>query len=136
MATTTNRPYGAGRARHDKLRLLLRREEAMLRSRRQILRDGLPNLMSGVMDVEEQSLDGEGRRVGFSVLQLTSRTVQGIEAALQRLETGVFGTCFDCRGRISSARLRALPFAAMCLACQQRQDTHDVATAASASRRN
>jgi RNA polymerase-binding transcription factor len=130
MATTTNRPYGTGRARHDRLRLLLRREEATLRNRRRILRDGLPSLMSGVMDVEEQSLDDEGRRVGFSVLELTSRNVQGIEAALQRLEAGVFGTCFDCRGRISSARLRALPFAALCLACQQRQDAHGVAPTA------
>ncbi len=108
----------------------------MLRNRRQILRDGLPNSMSGVMDIEEQSLDGEGRRVGFSVLELTSRTVQGIEAALQRLEAGVFGTCFDCRGPISVARLRALPFAAMCLSCQQRQDTHGVAPTASGSRGN
>ena len=108
----------------------------MLRNRRQILRDGLPASMSGVMDDEEHSLDAEGRGVGFSVLELTSRTVQGIEAALQRLEAGVFGTCFDCRGRISSARLRALPFAALCLACQQRQDTHGVTKTASASRGN
>ena len=38
------------------------------------------------MDDEEHSLGAEGRGVGFSVLELTSRTVQGIEAALQRLE--------------------------------------------------
>ena len=108
----------------------------MLRNRRQILRDGLPTWMSGVMDDEEQSLGAEGRGVSFSVLELTSRTVQGIEAALQRLEAGVFGTCFDCRGRISSARLRALPFAALCFACQQRQDTHGMAWTARGSRGN
>lgn len=108
----------------------------MLRHRRQILRDGRPTWMSGVMDDEEHSLDAEGRGVGFSVLELTSRTVQGIEAALQRLEAGVFGTCFDCRGRISRARLRALPFAAACLACQQGQDTHGVASTARGSRGN
>jgi Prokaryotic dksA/traR C4-type zinc finger len=116
MATTTNRPYGAGGVQRDRLRLLLRQQEAMLRHRRQILRDGRPAWMSGVMDEEEHSLDAEGRGVGFSVLELTSRTVQGIEAALQRL--------------------RALPFAALCFACQQGQDTHGVAPTARGSRGN
>ena len=123
MATTTNRPRGAGRARYDGLQQLLSQQEAVLRSRRQILRDGLPTWMSGVMDVEEHSLDAEEQGIGFSVLELTSRTVQGIEAALQRLEAGEFGTCFDCRRQISDLRLRAVPFAALCLDCQERQDT-------------
>jgi DnaK suppressor protein len=71
------------------------------------------------MDLEEHSLDVEERGVGFSVLELTSRTVQGIETALRRLEAGELGTCSDCRCRISGTRLRALPFAALCLACQE-----------------
>jgi DnaK suppressor protein len=75
-----------------------------------------------VLDFEEHSLDAEEQGVGFSVLELTSRTVRGIETALQRLEAGKFGTCSDCRCRISDARLRALPFAALCLACQERHD--------------
>ncbi len=74
------------------------------------------------MDFEEHSLDAEEQGVGFSVLELTSRTVQGIETALQRLEAGEFGTCSDCRCGIGDARLRALPFAALCLACQERHD--------------
>ena len=136
MASTTHRLRGAGRARHDGLRRLLGQQEGVLRNRRQILREGQPDWTSGVIDAEEHSLDAEGRGVGFSVLELTSRTVQGIEAALERLEAGAYGTCFDCRGQIAGARLRALPFAALCLACQQRQDTHGVASTVSASREN
>lgn len=136
MGTTTHRPRSAGRARYDGLQLLLGQQEAMLRRRRQILRDGLPTWMSGVMDVEEHSLDAEGQGICFSVLELTSRTVQGIEAALQRLEAGEFGTCFDCRRQISGLRLRAVPFAALCLACQQRQDTPAVASTQRGSRGN
>jgi DnaK suppressor protein len=123
MATTTNRPRGAGRARYDGLQQLLSQQDAVLRTRRQILRDGLPTWMSGVMDVEEHSLDAEEQGIGFSVLELTSRTVQGIEAAIQRLEAGEFGACFECRRQISGLRMRAVPFADLCLACQKRQDT-------------
>ena len=123
MATLIHGARGADRTRHGKLEALLSQQDALLRQRRQILRDGLPTPMSGVMDFEEHALDAEEQGIGFSVLALTSRTVQGIETALQRMEAGEFGTCSDCRCRISDARLRALPFAALCLACQQKHDT-------------
>jgi DnaK suppressor protein len=122
MATMTHRIRGADRARQEKLEQLLGQQGAVLRNRKQILQDGLPTATSGVLDFEEHSLDAEEQGVGFSVLELTSRTVRGIETALQRLEAGKFGACSDCRCRISDARLRALPFAALCLACQERHD--------------
>jgi len=122
MATMIHRVRGADRARHGKLEQLLSLQGAILRDRRQILRNGLPTPTTGVLDFEEHALDAEEQGVGFAVLELTTRTVQGIETALQRMEAGEFGTCSDCRCRISDARLRALPFAALCLACQERRD--------------
>jgi RNA polymerase-binding transcription factor DksA len=122
MATTIQRMRGADRTRRGELELLLNLQGTTLRNRRQILRDGLPTTTSGVMDFEEHALDAEEQGVGFAVLELTSRTVQGIETALQRLATGEFGACSDCRCKISDARLRAQPFAALCHACQERRD--------------
>ena len=122
MATLIHGARGADRTRHGKLERLLSQQDALLRQRRQILRDGLPTATSGVMDFEEHALDAEEQGIGFSVLALTSRTVQGIETALQRVEAGEFGACSDCRCRISDARLRALPFADLCHACQERSD--------------
>ena len=122
MATMTHRIRGADRSRQDTLEQLLGQQDAVFQNRKQILRDGLPTATSGVLDFEEHSLDAEEQSVGFSVLELTSRTLRAIETALQRLEAGEFGTCPDCRSRIPNARLRALPFAALCLACQERHD--------------
>ena len=122
MATMVHRTRGADRARHGKLEHLLSQQDTIFRKRKQNLRDGLPTAASGVMDFEEHSLDAEEQGVGFSVLELTSRTVQGIETALQRLEAGEFGTCSDCRRRVSDPRLRAMPFAALCLPCQEKRD--------------
>ena len=122
MATTIHRIRGADRARRGDLELLLSLQGASLRNRRRIFRDGLPTPTSGVLDFEEHALDAEEQGVGIAVLELTSRTVQGIETALQRLKAGGFGTCSDCRCEISDARLRALPFAAQCHACQERRD--------------
>lgn len=127
MATMTHRFRGADRARHQILEHVLSLQGTILRSRKQILRDGLPTAASGVLDVEEHALDDEGQVLGFSVLGITSRTVHGIETALRRLEAGEFGVCSGCRCRIGDARLRALPSATLCLACQE---DHDVAAVA------
>ena len=131
MATMIHRIGSADHARHEQLAQLLSKQGTDLRNRRRFLQDGLPNEAWGVVDSEERSLDAEEQDVSFSVLQLTSQTVQGIETALKRLEAGELGTCSDCQCRIPAARLRALPFAALCIACQQRQD--EVATGVAAN---
>jgi DnaK suppressor protein len=94
-----------------------------LSSRKAALRRDAPAQTLGVIDDEEHSMDAEELGIGAAVLQLTSQTVQGIESALRRVEAGAYGTCSDCASRISSARLRALPFADRCRACQETQDT-------------
>jgi DnaK suppressor protein len=45
-----------------------------------------------------------------------------IEAARARLATGAFGICETCRGAIPLRRLRAMPTARHCLACQSRRE--------------
>ena len=130
MSATMHTVRRTDRSRREKLLQLLSQQGRILRSRKQVLRDGMPTEMSGVMDVEERSSDAEAQDVGFSLLELTSRTVQGIETALERLDAGLFGTCADCHRRISDARLGALPFADLCLACQEK---HDIAAFAAAS---
>jgi len=46
-----------------------------------------------------------------------------IDAAQARLEAGVFGTCEGCHATIPLKRLRAMPAARHCAACQDRIDT-------------
>jgi phage/conjugal plasmid C-4 type zinc finger TraR family protein len=42
-----------------------------------------------------------------------------VEDALERMEAGTFGRCEECGGEIPERRLEALPYAALCLACQR-----------------
>ena len=44
--------------------------------------------------------------------------LEDIEVGLERLRAGTFGVCEDCHGDIPMARLRAMPAARCCLACQ------------------
>lgn len=125
MATAIHRSRNArppDRARRLELLRLLGEQDQMLRTRKEALRVGVPAGMFGVIDEEERSLDDEELGVGASVLELTSQTRWEIETAIRRVEAGEYGTCSDCRSRITSERLRALPFADRCRGCQEQRD--------------
>jgi DnaK suppressor protein len=50
---------------------------------------------------------------------MQAQTLERINAALTRLEAGEYGICDECEDEIPEARLRALPFATRCRACQE-----------------
>ena len=52
--------------------------------------------------------------------QHAQRLLAQVEGALVRFEQGSFGLCERCGEEIDPARLEALPYAALCLRCQQR----------------
>jgi DnaK suppressor protein len=67
--------------------------------------------------------DPEGATIAFERSQLgalvrhTQRHLAEIDAAVKRLETGVYGTCERCGGTIGEGRLRARPTARNCIQC-------------------
>jgi DnaK suppressor protein len=65
----------------------------------------------GVMTDLVASLNGRERR-----------ELDEIQAAMARLETDSFGACEICGASISLPRLRAIPWARHCLACQFQQE--------------
>jgi DnaK suppressor protein len=46
-----------------------------------------------------------------------------VNQALSRFEQGTYGICESCGTDIDPARLQALPYATLCLRCQQRQQS-------------
>lgn len=46
-------------------------------------------------------------------------TLEQIDAALQRIDEGVYGCCTRCGKNITAQRLEALPYAELCIACQE-----------------
>ncbi len=123
MATMTHTGPRVGGARYDKLESLLVKQDALMRMRRQALRQGAVTEAAGVKDSEEHSVDGGEAGIGFAVLELSSQMVQEIETALGRMREGTYGTCPDCGHRIGAVRLRAVSFAERCRECQERGDS-------------
>jgi RNA polymerase-binding protein DksA len=46
-------------------------------------------------------------------------TLEQVEAALQRLEDGIYGRCRQCGQDISPERLAVIPYAKYCIECQE-----------------
>lgn len=55
----------------------------------------------------------------LSLLQNSERLLAQVEAALVRFEQGIYGICERCGKPIDPARLKALPYASLCMSCQQ-----------------
>ncbi len=51
------------------------------------------------------------------------RLLEQVEDALHRLDEGKYGICKDCGEEISPARLEAIPYATLCIKCQQRRES-------------
>jgi DnaK suppressor protein len=69
-----------------------------------------------VEDPEGSSLAFEGAQT-TAMLQQTTRHVGEIEAALERVASGSYGTCVHCGARIASGRLGARPSSPHCIDC-------------------
>ena len=51
-----------------------------------------------------------------------------IEEALERIDDGSYGMCKECAGPIEPKRLEILPFAVLCVACQEEREAQQKRT--------
>ena len=71
---------------------------------------------------EEDGTDASMRITEISKASIDEASVNDIDTALRAIDAGTYGVCQNCGGRIAKARLRALPFAKNCAACQSEME--------------
>jgi DnaK suppressor protein len=59
------------------------------------------------------------RELDYSLEENSEHFLAEIDAALQRIENGTYGTCTNCGKQIPEERLEALPWATLCIDCQR-----------------
>ncbi|MHB1723779.1 MAG: TraR/DksA family transcriptional regulator [Acidimicrobiales bacterium] len=75
-------------------------------------------------DVQFDEESGEGgtvtvdRERNLALSAQAIAAVQEIDDALHKIDLGIYGSCEQCHQPIPKARLRALPFARLCVACK------------------
>jgi DnaK suppressor protein len=80
----------------------------------------------GVADEDAQALSEMLQAIGSQRNRGQAELVLRIDKALRKLGATPeeFGLCEDCEEPIARKRLEALPYAALCAACQEKRDPH------------
>jgi DnaK suppressor protein len=60
------------------------------------------------------------RDLEFALDAHDTAEIAAVNAALKRIDEGIYGECMDCGAHIAEARLHAAPEAARCIHCQEK----------------
>ena len=63
-----------------------------------------------------------GRELDMSLEENVRLVLERVDDALAAIKGGTYGICKSCGNEIAKERLEAVPYAAMCVDCQRRQE--------------
>ena len=103
-------------------------KDALLKKRSEILGSGGIKPLQASMenntrqgDMADQASGNNEVHIQLKLKQTDAKILQAIEEALGRLEKGTYGVCRDCGEPIAAARLNAIPWTRVCIACKEKQ---------------
>ena len=68
------------------------------------------------VDTMQQTVN---REVAIRTIDHRSNTLKHVIAAIRRISEGTYGSCLCCEEEIPEKRLKAVPWAACCIICQE-----------------
>jgi len=69
-------------------------------------------------DEADQAREECSRDLSLLLTARNKQKLQALEEALEKLEKGTYGICEECDEPIGAGRLKAMPLAKLCVACQ------------------
>jgi DnaK suppressor protein len=75
-------------------------------------------------DQTDESQSSSDRELAISNIDRNSKELRNARAALRRIREGSFGVCQECEEEIHPKRLAAIPWASLCIHCQEALDRH------------
>mgnify|MGYP001026921937 CR=1 FL=1 len=99
--------------------VLEEKRDAIMSSAKKPHWDNMENTRHG--DFVDQASDDNEVHVNIRLLQTDAKLLRAIEAAISRIDNGNYGTCTICEEEISLARLNAVPWTSVCIACKEKK---------------
>lgn len=90
-----------------------------LKKSRQDASGDLSNVPIHMADV---GTDNYERDIMIELIQNGEEGVRNIDTALEKIEEGAFGVCELCAKKINKDRLKAVPYAKLCIDCQREEE--------------
>lgn len=120
---------GGGTPREDVRRMLVERRRELLneiQSRVRVVREvgsTKDRHCSALIETVEAEPEDD---LEFALIQMKSEMLETVNEAVRRFDVGAYGYCLDCCEVISSARLRAMPFAVRCRHCEEARENEQL----------
>lgn len=86
------------------------------------------DLVQGAGDPEDDATANLLIDLNLKEIDRDVEELRQVQAAIARLRRGEYGRCLRCGRDIAPARLDALPYAALCIECQEREERLRVTT--------
>ena len=108
--------------------LLLKKKEALSKGIEHIANDALKtsqrdaagDLSAYSLHMADMATDNYDREFSLGLADNEQRILHRIEAALEKVDEGTFGLCDLCGKKISKVRLKVVPYAELCVPCQEK----------------
>jgi DnaK suppressor protein len=73
-------------------------------------------------DPLDMTQEAAERDVAVQILDCESARVRRLRSAIERIDDRSYGVCLECEEEIAPKRLKAIPWAELCISCQERAD--------------
>lgn len=103
--------------------ILLQRKEDLLNEVRKNREKSDHYQLNEVGDSADIASDSYEKEFLFELTDKEQKLLNSIELALRKIEDKNYGICEECGGKISDDRLKAVPFASLCVACQAKRES-------------
>lgn len=85
-------------------------------------REASGDLSAYTVHMADMAADTYDRELSMNIVSSEQELLYQIDDALKRLDDGTFGVCQQCSQPITMSRLKAVPYASMCIACQRTKE--------------
>lgn len=82
-------------------------------------RDASGDLSAYTVHMADMAADTYERELSMNIVSSEQEILYQIDDALKRLDDGSFGVCQQCTQPITMSRLKAVPYASLCINCQR-----------------
>ena len=110
--------------------LLLKKREEIIVEMNNITKDTLSksqreasgDLSGYSFHMADQASDNYDREFSLNLASDSQKLIYAIDEALERVKDKTYGRCLECHKEIGRKRLKAVPYAVLCIECQRKEE--------------
>jgi len=84
--------------------------------------DAAGDLSTLPMHLADLGTDSHEQDISLGLMENETDELHEIQEAFERIKDGSFGLCENCRKKIPKERLKAIPYARLCVSCKKKEE--------------